>query len=435
MASRMRTFGYVCGVGLLLATLPSALFGASEAPEVVIEKVAGTENENKISVTFTLRNDDDVEPGVTYALLLMRASDGERVRVDEVSSDTVITLGKSETYTDTLVYPLDGTRDGTYELVLQVRSKTGYVYTSSVVDTLTLNHTARTPLVIREDSCASLEGAPLRGVLPGGQVEIQCDVRFDGTGALTASPQVSLTRDTEGGRQVQSKVSNTSLLSIKSGEQKKSTIAFEAPKAPGIYTAHIRYGTKSNSILYRFQVGMDAYAINSVSLDQNVYEKGDSAHVTVHADGAKEGGKSVVVNLLDAQGIPCSKPSAAPWISNLTMVSAPIIAACENPRVVVTLGDQVAGILANTQFVVEVKKVSEEGDSVTVYESSGDDGVIVVRLTPSLLLSVLGLTLALLLIAFQATKKKTITMPDTTPVHEEKKAPQKKEGTPKTDTV
>jgi hypothetical protein len=348
-----------------------------------------SQKENTLNIAFNITNRTGAQPGLKYAVTLLK-QDGQEMKVfDQRIYDETLSVGADETVHKEITYVAPGSLRGKYIPTIEVRNSEGFMFQTASLEEVTLQGSAQS-VYIASDSCKlilSSESEKMHGIEEALNVKkdetlkIRCDIESTFQNQKQMIPEFSVYyRSLFGKRMI-----NEKGVQIVVGPNQKSTIELDLPKAgePQLYAATIRLlgqtnNETSNTVQLLYNVPGESAAIQNVQLDKDSYQSGETAKVTVFflggdGNGGVKGtidGGELVIDIKDGQGNACAQTSFEKQKTDLkSEYEIAITKACTDPTVSVSVKGKDGKELAKNIFKVETKSDQQQNIQETLKKS------------------------------------------------------------------
>lgn len=329
-----------------------------------------SQEDNKLTLAFTLSNRERLQTGVRYGVMLVDESGATQVLVDEVVYDESLTLAEHSTLNKEIVYTAPTVLSGTYSVLITSKNASGFPFGISLAGTVTLTANESGIQIIPE-TCFVENGTDgigqsiLTGIVlaVGGNLRLSCAVVNMTTAAATVVPVFETRLNSAYGALAPEEGGDMTPILLLAGEKK--TVFFTVPHAtkPQTYSTTTRLegaGMQSNAITLVYTIPGITTALANVSLDKDYYSKGETAVLSLVWAGTLSA-MSVDTTLKSQSGRHCAKPLSTKVLlkagSPFSEISIPITANCYNPHLTVTVKGAEGVVFDEQEYVYETTSV------------------------------------------------------------------------------
>jgi hypothetical protein len=261
----------------------------------IYEAQITSQNENKLEIRFDLSNREKNQPGVRYAVQLLKEEkvNEEQINqtlVDEKIYDEVISLSENQTLVKSIEYIAPKYLKGDFKLWLIAKNENGMMLALANPGEITLNGDNQY-IEIKSDSCyMRVEGESgdkkynlTQGldVTKDEKIIAVCDVLNHFNEEITFTPKIETHWRSTFGELVEDSGEVQPSFTIKSQEQKEISITLPKAKDPQAYDAVLKLTTEekeiSNSAAFHYVLSGNSATIQNLTLDKNYYQKGETA--------------------------------------------------------------------------------------------------------------------------------------------------------------
>lgn len=427
----------ITGLAVLgLVFVVSATVRAQQSAETIVlatvniyDAKIDSQSGNNIKISFDLNNRTGIQPGVKYAVDLLKREGENLFLIDQkVYNNDVMDLGINETFHKEITYSVPSFLSGAYEIWVESKNDNGLPLAQARAGEITLKGSGDYIEIIPSSCYITISGDESNTKYTLGQgVDIapnesllgHCTFKNHSVGSIKAIPVFTTYYRTTFGETISVVKGNE--VSLQKNESKLANFSLPKTDKPQAYdVALILYDSQSNFnsfsgqkqlsnlIVFHYVLQGASATIQNLRLDKDYYQKGDTAKVsftwTASADsfvGSRAGSNlsqkvNAEITLSNAEGKTCTKEVLQKELDNSDVeFNVPINANCLNPQVVVLLKDSNGNILDQTTFTVESKNI----------KAAPKLGIILLVIIAAV--AIMGLFLSLLL----KRKKKGIIVP------------------------
>ncbi len=337
--------------------------------------VISSQDNRTIHISFDFSNRQIAQPSVLYSVSLIASSTKGKSVVDTHVYSDVVVLGENVTVHKDIVYTAPASLSGSYEVILQSKSDTGFPLGVTSAGVVTLSG-ATSGVGFLPNTCyltiPGEKGSP-KYTLPQGvdiakteSLQLNCSVKNFGTSPLSLTPSYETHFRSIYGAVVAANGGDITPVALAADETK--TIALVLPKAtnPQSYDVLVALKdgqTASNDIDVHYVIqGMSA-TLQTISLDQDEYASGATANVsflwTPSADGfpgsrggaTKISATTVRLTLQDGKGAECAAAqTVALPLGFQVKLPMPITRTCVDPHLSIDLLSADGTVLAHGEL-------------------------------------------------------------------------------------
>ncbi|MDO8520506.1 MAG: FG-GAP-like repeat-containing protein [bacterium] len=323
------------------------------------------------ALSFEISNREGMQAGVKYGVELVSESAGNGARVDNHVYEETLTLPEHSNFKKEITYTAPPNLSGSYALYFVVKNQSGFPLASVRVGMVTLARSAA-GLAIIADSCflqvVGEKGSPQYTLFQGVDItqdetlRLTCTAENSATSSLFALPRFETRYRSVYGEVVPHEGGDSNALTF--APQKKKVFSLALPKAlePQAYDVLVsldRDGIRTNVIDVHYVLQGKSATIQGISPDKDYYQRGDTAVISFlwtpsaggfsgarHADAPQVSAVKYDIILTDGAGKSCAAPFQGVLSDDMKQEArVPIISACENPKVAVSLADTGGEIL------------------------------------------------------------------------------------------
>jgi len=329
-----------------------------------------SQENNAFSLSFNLTNREGVQSGLYYRVQLMAITEKGEVVTDEKVYDEAVFLPEQSSVKKDITYTAPSSLSGTYKLYLDVQNEKGFPFAiASFGEVILVGNT--TGVVIAPEKCSvkigyqEFKSAPFQGILVNKDeaIAVSCTVTNTGAEAASITPSFETYSKTTIGEKIEGLVGDTTAVILAAGESKTLTFSSVVPNKPQLYKTIFSVsanGVRSNSIEIGYAVKGTMGTIENLSLDKEVFIKGETATLSViwsaYTDNINKQSTDVTLTaeIKNANGRACAEPVSQTLpmarTTPTTDFSLVIDRDCKSPTVSVTLTDN-EGVVLDTQSV------------------------------------------------------------------------------------
>lgn len=333
-------------------------------------------------IDFQITNDEAVQPGVRYGVLLRQHTEGGQITADEYAEAETITLGPKESLARHITYAAPKVLDGLFTLYVVAKNSDGFTLATTKVADAAMNREETIGAHINIASCYLTHAGDTSGtrysltdtprIQSGDVLTSHCMVENVSGATLEIFPRTTTYRRSVFGETVTAPLAEEDSIVLNVGESREIATALPAAGDPQTYVTALAYGYESNSVMYRYTVEGGSGAIQNVRLDKDGYARGDTALVSLDWIGSRElAGPQALISFSTRSGSSCGDPLMYPLIGSMHHdITVPITEDCPEPDVTLRLSDSSVGILGEYLYAIdktpggaqqEVPEVAEQG--------------------------------------------------------------------------
>jgi len=322
------------------------------------------------SLSFNLTNREGVQSGLRYRVRLMTTTEKGVVSTDEKVYDDIVFLPEHSSVKKDIMYTAPSSLTGTYTLYLDVQNEKGFPFAVASFGEVTLAGNT-TGVVIAPETCSvkigyqEFKSMPFQGILVNKDeaILVSCTVANTGTEVASVIPSFETYAKTTIGEKIEGLAGDTTAVTLAAGESKTLTFTSVVPTKPQVYKTIFSVSAndvRSNSIEIGYAVKGTMGTIENLSLDKEVFLKGETATLSViwsaYTDNINKQSTDVALTAVikNANGRACAEPvsQTVPLARTTptTELSLAIDKDCKSPAVSVTLTDN-EGVVLDTQTI------------------------------------------------------------------------------------
>ena len=369
-------FVLIMGMGIAYAetTPTSASRPITVATVNIYDAKILTQSGNIFTISFDLSNREGAQPGVRYAVQLLRGS--ESAVVDEYIYSEVVNLNSNTSLAKSVEYMAPAYLAGTYTLTLVSRNTNGLTLAHALLGEVTLSGTG--PYVeILPSTCflqVSGEKSDAKYTLDQGvditaseTLNLTCTVENHSTSDQTLTPVFKTFLRNTFGEYVETPVPPQNPITVSAGKKKVLTLLLPKATTPQSYDVQVSFGNTnnvpSNSIVVHYVLRGEGATIQNITLDKTSYAAGDIALISLFWTGSASNffnarttpvvvpGMQVIVSIVSSAGSCGGDVTIALDPQRSTqVVPFPINRTCDSPKVSVRLVDSAGIALASSTF-------------------------------------------------------------------------------------
>ena len=328
---------------------------------------------NVFAISFDLSNREGAQSGIRFAVELINE---QQLTVDEVVYPEVTNLDSNSHVVKNIQYVAPAYLSGTYRLQLVSKNSNSLVLAHATLGSVTLSGSG-VYTEIDPKSCylsISNETGDKRYSLEQGvdiaqseTLNITCAVTNRSSSALTLSPTYETFYRNTFGTTVQTAALAPASVRVNPGETATFTLPLPRPEVPQAYDVKLSFtnaaDVPSNSVTAHYVLRGESATIQNMTLDKASYAAGDTAAVSLFWTGPAS-------NFFGARIAPLSLTGARATVSivnkrgtcgndvtvtldpqrSTQVILFPIAAACDSPRVSVSLANDAGEALASSTF-------------------------------------------------------------------------------------
>lgn len=321
------------GNSLAQESLPDSAPGGASVPEVVVlatvdiinAKMISQEN-GELKISFGLSNAIGVQDGVKYAVELRNIENGQLI--DRKIFDEVLVLGERQTVEREVVYVVPKQLSGKFRVLLASQNEKGFSFGAMIVGDVEVQGTEKGISLDASGCFLKVSGSDESFNLTQGvdvsrdeELTLFCPASSSFEVEMEAIPSFKTNFRTAFGKTIAEE--KGSPIRIGAGEKKEISLVIPKANSPQAYDAEIVLadgsGKKiSNTISAHYVLQGLSGTIQNITLDKDVYDKGDAAQIsffwTGRADdfpdsriGMSRAKTSVRILATDPEGKNCSE--------------------------------------------------------------------------------------------------------------------------------
>jgi len=322
------------------------------------------------ALSFNLTNREGVQSGLHYRVRLMATTEKGEVVTDEKVYDETVFLPEQSSVKKDITYTAPASLSGTYKLYLDVQNEKGFPFAIASFGEVKLVGNS-TGVVIAPEKCSvkigyqEFKSAPFQGILVNKDeaLAVSCTVTNTGIETASVTPSFETYSKTTIGEKIEGLAGDTTAVTLAAGESKILTFSSVVPNKPQLYKTIFSVsanGVRSNSIEIGYAVKGTMGTIENLSLDKEVFIKGETATLSViwsaYTDNINKQSTDVALTAVikNANGRACAEPvsQTLPMASTTPTTDFALLIDkdCKSPVVSVTLTDN-EGVVLDTQSV------------------------------------------------------------------------------------
>ena len=341
-----------------------------------------TQTGSVFEINFEITNEQAVQPGVRYGILLRQNTEGGQITVDEYAEAETITLGPKESLVRQVTYAAPKVLDGLFTIYVVAKNADGFTLATNKVADVTINRAETLGAYIDVTSCYLTHAGDTSNthytlsdtarIQGGDMLTSHCMIENVGDTPLTVVPHATMYRRSLFGETVTAPPFGEDSITLNAGEKREIATTFSAAGDPQTYAVAISYGYVSNSVMYRYTVEGSSGSVRNIRLDKDSYAAGDTALVSLDWIGpATLSGPQAFISFSTKSGTSCGDPVLYPLVGSMHHdIAVPVTESCHEPDVNLRLSDSSTGILGEYLYVVdktpgtpqqEIAEVSHQG--------------------------------------------------------------------------
>ncbi|MFA7209398.1 MAG: hypothetical protein WC120_03875 [Parcubacteria group bacterium] len=253
-------------------------------------KIISQEN-NYIRISFDINNRQQIQPGVRYALHLVRQEDGKQILVDEKIYPETIVLRENEVIKKEIEYRAPEYFSGEYRIFLTVENQNGLRLAMSDIGSVSFS--GNNQYVELRNCYLKVEGeneAKKYSIVQGVDIEpeesliVYCDIDNHLNQSSEIIPEFVINRRSIFGEEVEIAIEDKQNITL--NKEEKEVYFFlpkiETPQAYNVALFLRRQGGEiiSNKVNLRYVVRGLSATIQNLQIDRDYYKEGESAKVS-----------------------------------------------------------------------------------------------------------------------------------------------------------
>ncbi len=344
-----------------------------------------SQKDNVFDISFDLTNREGQQTGVKYGVQLISGN----AIVDEKAYDESLTLQEHSSIPKEITYTAPKELNGTYNLFLVSNNKNGFPFSVAFTGKVTLNSTIKGFEVVTSSCYLKVEGEKsnkhyglLQGVdiSPDETLRLTCNTINHTNNALSLTPSFETRYRSTYGDIAPSTGGDASSISFVASKSENFSILLPKGTIPQLYDLKVALTSEqvnSNPIDLHYFIRGTSATIQNLSLDKDLYQRGDTAHLSliwtkfgdqflrtdVHAISPEKAVISLSAHLSNGNGMSCgetfnqviTKDPSRP----VTDVPILVTGLCRNPQVSLALADSLGTVLDQKDFAF--KSVQSSG--------------------------------------------------------------------------
>lgn len=352
-------------LGFLLLSTPSIASTIPEnsknSDEAVVIATVNIQNAkilsqegNNFNLSFDISNREGVQSGVKYSVKLMKIlSSKDYLIADEFVFPDVFSISENTTISKNISYIASPSLSGDYNMIISLKNYSGLPLGSVNLGNVKLTSLSKTAGIIPETcSLSTKEGSQTKNLIegliisPSDSLLINCVVVNNKIESVSLLPVFETKLNTIFGEKVEQQGGDYSLISLKSGERKNVSFALPKVITPQSYSVsvYLKDGdSQTNSITAHYTIKGLSATIQNLSLDKDLYQKGDMANISfLYKTSASENDPVVLnINIENKRNRKCIEPiSQSVYKGGYMVIPVEIISKCVNPNILVELKHQ-----------------------------------------------------------------------------------------------
>lgn len=315
--------GILVFFGIILTNLPRVVEaqGSIVANVNIYDANLISQNKNTLIVGFDIANKTGVQPDVKYSIQLVKVGNkGANAIADTYTYPEVLNLGENVTLHREVTYNIPSGLGGKYELWIISRNSSGLMLgLSRIEEIITLAENSAETIEILPETCyitVENNAKKTRYTLTQGvdidskeSLVLTCTVRSNFASLVEVRPKFETFYRTIFGEKVSQIGDTTDPLSLKPGENK--SLSFILPKAEKPQAYDVKFSllatnvkTVSNVIVAHYVLRGASATIQNITLDKDIYYKGDIAKLMIFWSGSADGFPDSRAGTSTAIGLP-----------------------------------------------------------------------------------------------------------------------------------
>lgn len=346
-------------------------------------KVVSQDN-NNFKISFDLSNRENAQPGIKYAVQLIKQENNSQSLVDEKVYSETVSLNADTTVKKEVEYAAPSHLSGKFQLWLISRNENGLTLALGNLGEVTLIGNNQFVEIVNNSCYLKVDGETedkkytLRqgvDIINAENLIGVCDVANYYDKQIAVLPRFETYWRTTFGKKVEDNNQPQQAITLNSGEKKTISLTLPKAKTPQAYDAKLTLLENnrpvSNSTVFHYVLRGPSATIQNLRLDKDYYQKGETARISFFwspsADsfpdsrlGATDNGQMYVnISIKSGENKNCSNDAREkinPQDSTVAF-NLPITSECADPKISVSIQDEKGDILDRKEYSLTSRNV------------------------------------------------------------------------------